>query len=232
MPVVQSAAMRDFAYIPGGTADAVTEAMSRAAPILQTRDLLLFTLLVSLLVVACGSTGNDSNEGGDSAACKGTPPVTCDGCCGSKYPADRCLNGAWACTPLTGSCVLCDAGTDAAADDSGTCTGTPPVTCDGCCGIKYPADQCVNGGWTCAPRGGGACIQCDAGVDAASGDASSDSGTCTGAAPSCFGNNSSACCGQDPSGSAVCSGGAWMCGSVPAPGCNGTSCLLRDAGPG
>ncbi len=210
--------------------------MSRAAPTSQMRNLLFPTLLVSLLVVACGSTSGTSNDSddasSDSAVCTGIPPLTCDGCCGSKYAADQCLNGAWTCTPLGVACARCDAGTDSAADDSGTCAGTPPATCDGCCGSKYPADLCVNGAWTCAPRGGGVCIQCDAGMDAASGDASSDSGTCTGTAPSCFGNNSSACCGQDPSGPAVCSGRAWMCDSAPAPGCNGTSCLLKDAGPG
>jgi hypothetical protein len=104
------------------------------------------------------------------------------------------------------------------------CTGTPPVICDGCCGIKSPADQCLNGAWTCRPSGA-ACAMCDAGPDSAADDASGDAATCTGTPPLCFGNNSSLCCGNDPSGSAACLGGVWMCGSASAPGCNGTSCL-------
>jgi len=48
---------------------------------------------------------------------------------------------------------------------------------------------------------------------------------CTGPAPNCFGNNDQLCCGQDPSGIATCQNGAWMCGSVAAPGCNGSKCL-------
>jgi hypothetical protein len=53
---------------------------------------------------------------------------------------------------------------------------------------------------------------------------------CKGTAPLCFGNNIHLCCGNDPSGSAVCRAGEWKCGTAPAPGCDGTSCLLRDAG--
>jgi hypothetical protein len=50
---------------------------------------------------------------------------------------------------------------------------------------------------------------------------------CSGSAPACFGEDSNACCGQDPLGQAVCVGGAWMCGSVPAPGCDphSVSCM-------
>src|SRR5208282_1375450 len=42
--------------------------------------------------------------------------------------------------------------------------------------------------------------------------------TCAGSAPNCFGDDDSQCCGQDPSGAATCTGGAWMCGSAKAPG--------------
>jgi hypothetical protein len=111
------------------------------------------------------------------------------------------------------------------------CTGTPPLICDGCCGAKYAADECLNGAWACKPRGV-SCVACDAGVDATGTDASGDAATCTGTRPNCFGNDSNLCCGNDPSGPATCSNGAWMCGSAPAPGCDGTSCLLHDAGPG
>src|ERR1700722_6214104 len=67
------------------------------------------------------------------------------------------------------------------------------------------------------------------------GDAGRDghtSGSCAGTAPSCFGGNSSSCCGQDPAGPATCESGKWMCGSAEAPGCNGKSCVLEgDSGP-
>jgi hypothetical protein len=59
----------------------------------------------------------------------------------------------------------------------------------------------------------------------------SDAG-CSGTAPNCFGNDVQMCCGQDPAGPASCVGGQWLCGTAPAPGCNGTSCLLRDASAG
>jgi hypothetical protein len=56
-------------------------------------------------------------------------------------------------------------------------------------------------------------------------------GSCSGTAPLCFGNDVHLCCGNDPEGSAVCRAGQWTCGTAPAPGCNGTSCLAHDAGP-
>jgi hypothetical protein len=203
---------------------------------LEMRTFLFPSLLVSLFVAACSSTSATSPDASsDAGTCTGMPPLICDGCCGSKYAAD-CLDGAWTCAALGIACVVCDAGsTDSAPDDAGdaaTCTGTPPLICDGCCGRKYAADQCLNGAWTCVPRGI-ACAVCDAGtMDSAAYDASGDAATCSGTRPNCFGSNSSLCCGNDPSGQASCNGGAWMCGAVPAPGCNGTSCLLQDAGPG
>ncbi len=201
---------------------------------MRTHSLLLPSLLASLLIAACSST-SDTGSTGDASTCTGTPPVMCDGCCGAKYAADSCESGVWSCRPLGIACVQCDAGADSAPNDasgdSAACTGTPPLTCDGCCGAKYAADLCDSGVWTCRPLGA-ACIQCDAGADSAPSDASGDSAACTGTAPLCFGSDTSVCCGNDPSGSAVCSGGAWKCGSAPAPGCDGTSCLAQDAGPG
>jgi hypothetical protein len=82
------------------------------------------------------------------------------------------------------------------------------------------------------------CEAKDSAADDASGDASNvhdasgEAATCTGQAPLCFGNDVTHCCGNDPAGSASCNGGEWMCGSALAPGCNGSSCLLQDAGPG
>ena len=202
---------------------------------------LFSALLVPFLIAACSSsspttTDTQTDASSDSPACTGTPPVTCDGCCGSKYAADDCVDGVWSCRPLGGACIACDAGvTDAAADApteaSATCTGTPPVICNGCCGAKYAADNCVNGVWSCRPLAV-ACIICDAGTTDAAADAPAEASTCTGTAPLCFGNDVTRCCGNDPAGPAVCTGGAWMCGSAPAPGCNGMtgpSCLLQDA---
>jgi hypothetical protein len=137
-----------------------------------------------------------------------------------------------------------DASADAAGDAQ-QCNSLPPI-CDGCCGSKRDP-VCVGGTWICGPLGG-ACMQCDASTpdgpaadaagdgptsdgsipDAPLDDAPTDGPMCTGQAPLCFGSNTSSCCGNDPSGVAVCRGGAWMCGSAPAPGCNGTSCL-QDA---
>jgi hypothetical protein len=213
---------------------------------------LLFSalLLVPVLVAACTSSsgpGNDALADGssDSTTCTGAPPVICDGCCGAKYAADDCQNGVWSCRPRGVFCIACDSGTaDSGAGDAGgdaaTCTGDQGTACEGCCGIRSNADACVNGVWHCPNF---ICVVCDAGTtDSAAGDAageastvhdaSGDSTTCTGTPPLCFGSNASLCCGNDPSGPAACSGGAWMCGSAPAPGCNGTSCVLQDAGPG
>jgi hypothetical protein len=138
-----------------------------------------------------------------------------------------------------------DAEPDARVGDASgdaPCPGTPPLICNGCCGAKYAADQCTNGTWTCLPLGI-ACVICDAGTDGSPGDASGDGATesgldgesgdafaCTGTAPWCFGNDATRCCAQDPGGAAVCVGGTWMCGSAPAPGCNGVSCFPLDAG--
>jgi hypothetical protein len=53
---------------------------------------------------------------------------------------------------------------------------------------------------------------------------------CSGNAPSCFGYySSSTCCLPDPGPSATCQNGSWMCGSIPAPGCDGTRCLFPCA---
>ncbi len=120
--------------------------------------------------------------------------------------------------------------TDAADASSGSCAG-PASLCFGtdsqsCCG-QDPLGRatCVNGAWTCgsAPAPGCNGVSCVRGADA---EAPPDAAAgCTGTAPNCFGNDSTHCCGQDPSGPAVCRGGAWMCGPAPAPGCSGTSCV-------
>src|SRR5258708_27192586 len=160
-------------------------------------------LLISLLAPACSSTSDrGANEpadaSSDSGTCTGLPPSICQGCCGSTYAANQCLNGTWACQNLGIECLQCDAGvTDAAASDgpgdSSTCTGTPPVICNGCCGSKYAADQWVNGTWACTPRAI-ACIKCDAATsDSPAGDPAPDTPTCTGTRPNCFGNGCSRC---------------------------------------
>lgn len=213
------------------------------------RQLLRSILVTSMLAASCGTPTSTMNEPidstADAAACTGTAPLICDGCCGAKYAADSCVDGIWTCRATGGNaCPLCDAaaGDSSASDASGdaaACTGAAtevqPQICTSCCpGLNYGAD-CVNGRWECAlvicPR----CDLFDAGVGDsavydASGDASSDASTCTGSAPLCFGNDATRCCGNDPAGSATCSNGQWLCGSAPAPGCNGVSCVL-EGGP-
>jgi hypothetical protein len=49
------------------------------------------------------------------------------------------------------------------------------------------------------------------------------SGGCTGSAPGCLGQDSTACCAHDPYGAATCVDGTWVCGSAPAPGCDDSS---------
>jgi hypothetical protein len=109
---------------------------------------------------------------------------------------------------------------------SGGCSGTAP-NCFGsdlqsCCG-QDPAGvaTCVGSQWKCGTAGAPGCngMSCLGG-----------GGGCIGTPPNCFGNDLTACCGQDPSGVATCQGGRWMCGSVAAPGCNGTSCFGGDGG--
>jgi hypothetical protein len=108
---------------------------------------------------------------------------------------------------------------------SGACEGTAP-SCFGddlqsCCGQDPSGPAvCKETQWMCGPAGapgcnGSSCIQ----------PADGGSGQCIGAAPDCFGDDLQECCGQDPSGVATCIGAQWMCGSVGAPGCDGTSCL-------
>jgi hypothetical protein len=50
-------------------------------------------------------------------------------------------------------------------------------------------------------------------------------GGCKGTAPSCYGDDLGSCCSQNPTGSATCENGEWMCGPAGAPGCNGASCV-------
>ncbi len=89
------------------------------------------------------------------------------------------------------------------ADAGPDCGTPPPVVC-----TRGGTLECTASGWVCV--GGG----------------------CSDGAPNCYGSDLSMCCAEDPSGSATCSDGVWMCGSVPAPGCSGTSCThpAVDAG--
>ncbi len=113
--------------------------------------------------------------------------------------------------------------------DASPCSGANPRCYDNnplqCCSTASSvAATCSAGTWTC---GGGKVVGCNGTADCA--DASP---SCSGSAPDCFGDDDSQCCGQDPSGLATCVGGAWTCGSVPAPGCDGTKCILPvDGGP-
>jgi hypothetical protein len=50
-----------------------------------------------------------------------------------------------------------------------------------------------------------------------------EAGGCQGTRPNCYGNDKTLCC-VGWSGPASCVDGAWMCGSSPAPGCDGTAC--------
>jgi hypothetical protein len=121
-----------------------------------------------------------------------------------------------------------------------------------CCNLDPgPLATCRDGNWMCgsslAPgcngtgcwqglggqSGGGAGGQAgqsaggQAGDDrsAQGGEAGSASTTCSGDAPLCFGNSLQSCCGNDPAGIATCEAGSWICFGVPAPGCNGQSCI-------
>jgi hypothetical protein len=190
-----------------------------------------------------GDAAGDSGPGNDTATrCTGTAPL-CFGnnlsqCCGQDPAGDAtCENGVWMCGGAAApgcngnSCLNPpDAGTDMPQTDGG-CSGTAP-NCFGndtsqCCG-QDPSGQatCENGAWMCGAAAapgcnGNSCLNPpDGGSDMSQAD-----GGCTGTAPNCFGNDTSMCCGQDPSGQATCENGAWMCGAAAAPGCNGTSCL-------
>jgi hypothetical protein len=119
---------------------------------------------------------------------------------------------------------MCDAGAgDSAANDASgdamACAGEPPL-CTNCCGGHVDV-ACENGRWVCPNVACPVCVRDDASVDAPSDDAAA----CAGSAPLCFGNDATRCCGNDPAGRATCSAGHWLCGSAPAPGCNGASCV-------
>jgi hypothetical protein len=109
---------------------------------------------------------------------------------------------------------------------SGGCTGAAPA-CYGnnlqaCCGQDpYGLATCVGNQWMCGSVGAPGCsgMSCNG-----------TGGGCIGNAPNCFGSDQQTCCGQDPSGVATCQNSRWMCGSAPAPGCTGTTCVLGDAG--
>jgi hypothetical protein len=77
------------------------------------RILSVSLLILATLEAACSSSGSTAGSG----SCAGTPPLVCDGCCGSKRAADSCVAGTWTCPP-TVSCPTCDAGTDDAGIDA------------------------------------------------------------------------------------------------------------------
>jgi hypothetical protein len=105
-------------------------------------------------------------------------------------------------------------------DGTTTCTGAQPMCASGC--SASTGASCVDGEWQACPDAIVACPS-DAGQ-------TDGGGACSGDAPSCFGNDTSSCCGQDPAGTAVCTDGQWLCGGAAAPGCDGTSCLALDGG--
>ncbi|HEX7600125.1 MAG TPA: hypothetical protein VF316_00920 [Polyangiaceae bacterium] len=111
--------------------------------------------------------------------------------------------------------VASDAGKDGAA---ASCVSAGGMGCYSTCSGTY---HLVSG------------VDCGAGLHCCADttlDASAlDAGSCPGMAPLCFGADVTKCCGHDPAGAAQCVGGAWTCGTAPAPGCNGQSCLAQDA---
>jgi hypothetical protein len=145
---------------------------------------------------------------------------------------------------LDGEAQMDASSQDSSEGDADGATGScnqdsdcPPIgggACASMCsdGTNPCARACVD--HACAPRGCPDASVPDAeagatnvGVDAGDAGGASDAG-CAGTAPNCFGNDAQTCCGQDPSGRASCVAGAWRCGTAPAPGCNGTSCLALD----
>jgi hypothetical protein len=206
---------------------------------------------VAALIAACGSSSGSSGagSGSDAGGCTGSTPA-CFGsdvnaCCGQDPAGEAtCVGGQWMCGSAAApgcngtSCLVhpdggssessagetsTDGPSDSAASDgSGSCTGQAP-NCFGndlhhCCG-QDPAGPatCVNGQWMCGSAGAPGCNGTNCLFP--------DAGVCMGQAPNCYGNDVTMCCPQDPSGVATCQGNMWMCGSAPAPGCDGTSCV-------
>jgi hypothetical protein len=172
--------------------------------------------------------------GSDLQACCGQDPsgvATCDGAewtCGS-VGAPGC-NGA--------SCT--EPGEAGKPDAAPACIGTAP-SCFGsgpqmCCVAQEPnvatcacdptnpaGTACSVAHWMCGAVAAPGCDGTPCASLADSGQPDSTTG-CTGPIPQCLGNNLQTCCGSDPSENAVCVGSAWLCGTVAAPGCNGTPC--------
>jgi hypothetical protein len=114
------------------------------------------------------------------------------------------------------------------------CPPNPGASCASVCSdgsnpcvVACVAHQCVERGCS---DGGASDVEVEAGDASEAGDAAD--GGCTGTAPNCFGSDTQLCCPPDPSGPASCIGGAWRCGTAPAPGCNGTSCFALDGSTG
>jgi hypothetical protein len=111
------------------------------------------------------------------------------------------------------------------APEGATCSST----CTEICGNCSTSSDCTGGHWVQRPVPDPAWCKDASPSDSAPGDGSlvdGDGSTqgCPGSPNRCFGNNTANCCALDPA-PATCVGGIWMCGSVPAPGCNGTACM-------
>jgi hypothetical protein len=179
--------------------------------------------------------------GSDLQGCCGQDPsgvATCNGsewtCGGVGAPGGNVgapgCNGASCTQPAEGG----------KPDASSSCIGTAP-NCFGsdsqaCCGAQRPnvatcacdptdpaGSACTVRHWMCGTAAAPGCdgTPCASLTDSGSGDSA---GGCSGPTPSCFGNDLQTCCGNEPSGIAMCVGSAWLCGTVAAPGCDGTTC--------
>lgn len=176
--------------------------------------------------IACSSSsatglaegGLDGNEPLDASS-EGYEAADADGgteCIPRGCPDASVLDGQASCNQVS------DCPPNPGASCANVCSdGSNP------CVIACVTHQCVERG---CPDAGVIRVGTDAGDSGEAGDAAAAG--CGGAAPNCFGNDTQMCCGQDPSGPASCVSGAWRCGTSPAPGCNGTSCLARDGSAG
>jgi hypothetical protein len=139
--------------------------------------------------------------------------------------------GCFAAVLITAGCggASVDLGHDLGSDDGGSdagATGDVSVKGDATSGADGS-----NGGDGSSHADGSSGADGSNGGDGAAGDDGSNGG-CMGHAPVCFGYDITMCCAKDPGGFATCDNGAWMCGSDPAPGCDGTSCVSPGDGGG
>jgi hypothetical protein len=185
------------------------------------------------------SADADSGIGGSCNQTSDCPP-TGGGACASV-----CSDGTDPCARacVDHACVPRGCPDSSVLDGQAFCnqvSDCPPNTAASCASVcSDGSNPCVTAcvGHQCVERGCPDAGTTDAGGDAGDAGHAGDAGDagdagCTGTRPNCFGNDVTKCCGQDPSGPASCVGGAWECGTAPAPGCNGTSCLALDASAG